>query len=145
MEKFFYAPSSWDLGEAEKHARHIGLETKREGRYLLIERRYNKAEFQWDGEEDLPSFTGYWMEMESWNGWKVPLFPKKTVEKLRKYLDDTNDDPDAATIEWDGEDIKVNQGGDITVISPHEIKVNNKQVTVYDFGLGWTWDIKENV
>lgn len=85
-------------------------------------------------------FEGYWTKRK-WNGWEVPLFEidevKKVMDALKlsginAYYDGTSD----SFIVEDEDDIS-----DKTIIQGTKQEVNGKELTLYEVGNGWTWEL----
>lgn len=88
-------------------------------------------------------FEGYWTKRR-WNGWEIPLFEidevKKVMDALRlleisSYYDETSD----SFIVEDEDDTS-----DKTIIRGAKQEVNGKELTLYEVGNGWTWELSKS-
>lgn len=86
--------------------------------------------------EDLQGFER--PNEQGWNGWACPLLDINGVKKVQEALEDDMTGEDSITITEDGKVILDSQDFGRTELEPIEIEGK----TLYDFGLGWTWESK---
>lgn len=139
---YFPADRDWNFEKAEAHAKSMGLDTYRKDGKLFIERRYVAAKFQI---EDGPVYSGYRQLMTSWNGWELPFFERSEANRI---IEGEKSNAEEQELEWSEKGTYIidrtyptDKHEPPAKIEQQIIRVDKKDVVVFDLSLGWIWSL----